>query len=82
MNLVQQTEEASPDEQQPEKKKKKKEESTKQEDNDQANVSLENPYPDSNLLELEGYKGWTIDSSIDKIIKKKEKQKKRKHKNS
>ncbi|CAF0950758.1 unnamed protein product [Adineta ricciae] len=82
MDLVQQIEEASPDEQQPEKKKKKKEESTKQEEKNQANIDLENPYPDSNLLELEGYKGWTIDSSIDKIIKKKEKQKKRKHKSS
>ncbi|CAF1192920.1 unnamed protein product [Adineta steineri] len=39
---------------------------------------IENPYNDSNLLEMEGYEGWNIDSSIEDIIKKKEKQKNRK----
>jgi len=43
-------------------------------------IAFDDPYPGSNLSELEGYKGWTIDSSIDDIIKKKEKQKKRKNK--
>ncbi len=48
-------------------KKKKKE-----------NDAIEDPYPGSNLSELNGYDGWKIDSSMEEIIKKKEKQKKRK----
>jgi len=39
---------------------------------------IEDPYSGSNLSQLEGYQGWNIDSSFQDIIKKKEKQKKRK----
>jgi hypothetical protein len=35
-------------------------------------------YPGSNLNDLKGYEGWNIDSSFEQIIKKKEKQRKRK----
>jgi len=41
-------------------------------------INIEDPYPSSNLIELIGYKGWNIDSSFEDIIKKKDKQKKRK----
>ena len=50
----------------PKKKKKKKQHEE------------DNPYPGSNIVELDGYAGWQIDSSVDEIVKKKEKQKKRK----
>jgi hypothetical protein len=43
-------------------------------------TNIENPYPGSNLPDLNGYSGWNIDSSFDETLKKKEKQKKRKNK--
>jgi hypothetical protein len=42
--------------------------------------NFQDPYPTSNLSELIGYKGWNIDSSFEDIIKKKDKQKKRRNK--
>ncbi|CAF3315834.1 unnamed protein product [Rotaria socialis] len=50
-------------------KKKKK--------SDQLNNDIEDPYKNCNLSELNGYQGWTIDSSLENIIKKKLKQNKR-----
>ncbi|CAF1385023.1 unnamed protein product [Rotaria sordida] len=40
-------------------------------------LNVENPYIGSNLSEFEGYQGWNIDSTLENIIKKKDKQKKR-----
>lgn len=41
---------------------------------------IEEVYPNCNLSKLNGYKGWNIDLSVEDIIKKKYKQKKRKNK--